>query len=127
MFGAARLRVAWCSALTRNNDLSCKRHQFPSVGPDHAAQTKRLWQANACMAPTVLTAIDPLYESRRSTDVTASLRTWTTPLTAIAAVVTRPMSAIVLTVPVKVTTPSLTVIPMPGGSTSIALAATLVM
>jgi hypothetical protein len=49
-------RPTWCSALTRNNHYSCKRHQFPRLGPDPAAHSTGLWQLNAYIALTVLAA-----------------------------------------------------------------------
>jgi hypothetical protein len=58
--GAARQRVAECSALSRNSVLSCKRHQFPPVAPDPAAHSKRLWQSSAYIALTVLTVTSVL-------------------------------------------------------------------
>ena len=49
-----RRRATRCSALTRNDDFSRKRHQFPPLRPDAAAHTKRLWQPSAYIALTVL-------------------------------------------------------------------------
>ena len=48
-----RLRATGCSALTRNDGFSCKRHHFPRLGPHAAAHSKRLWQTSAYIALTL--------------------------------------------------------------------------
>ena len=49
-------RLTGCSALTRSNHFSCKRHS-PQSGSDPVAHSKRLLQSSAYIALTVLTAV----------------------------------------------------------------------